>query len=95
MRCVNLSLTPDAKTTLYAAAKTAGVTLGEALMILVRAADAPPVAARGGRAPAQRRGVATTAVFVLLTHDEATELQQLAAHTGHSISALACVVGRT
>lgn len=86
MRCVNLALTPEAKRVLYEAAETQRVSLGEALVELVQSAHVQPAPERGGRSPAQRRGLTTTAVFVLLTPTEASTLADAAADVGHSLS---------
>jgi hypothetical protein len=86
MRCVNLSLTPEAKERLYARATAEGVTLGEALMDLVGHATVRPLSRRPGRNPSLRRGVSTTSVFVLLTCEEASDISQRAAGSGRSVS---------
>jgi len=86
MRCVNLSLTHDAREALYARAATDGVSLGEALMELVAHADVQTRQRRPGREPGMRRGVQTVSVFVLLTPSEAREVVSRAEAAGRSVS---------
>ncbi len=95
MRCVNLSLTVDAKTTLYERAAADGVTLGEALMDLVARADVPARQRRPNRSAAMRRGLQTVSVSVLLTPGEARVIVSKAEASGRSVSDYAtCAVTR-
>ena len=86
MRCVNLSLTAEAKETLYSRSVRDGVTLGEALMDALDQSSVPATARRPGRQNQLRRGVATVSVYVLLVPAEATDLLVRADRAGRSIS---------
>jgi len=86
MRCVNLSLTSEAKDALYAAAESDGVTLGEALMDLIAQAEVAARRKRPDRAAGMRRGIRTVSAFVLLTPSEARELVSKAEASGRSVS---------
>lgn len=86
MRCVNLSLTREAKAALYAQADADGTTLGEALMDLAARAEVPGRRRRPDRAATMRRGVETVSVFVLLTPSEARHIVTRAEATGRSVS---------
>ena len=86
MRCVNLSLTPDARQALYARAETECVTLGEALMSLVAHAKVATMLRRPDRAVANRRGVQTVSVYVLLTPGEAREILAKSEASRRSVS---------
>lgn len=90
MRCVNLSLTPEAKAALYERAAVDNVTLGEALMDLVSRAEVPARQRRPDRAATMRRGVQTVSVFVLLTPGEAREIVSKAEASGRSVSDYGC-----
>lgn len=86
MRCVNLSLTLEAKQALYARAEAEDVSLGEALMDLIGVAAVAVKPRRRDRTAASRRGVTTVSVFVLLTPGEARELVSRADRSGRSVS---------
>ena len=86
MRCVNLSLTLEAREVLYARANADGVSLGEALMDLVAPASVRTRQCRPGRSAGMRRGVQTVSVFALLTPDEAREIKRRATEVGRSVS---------
>lgn len=86
MRCVNLSLTIQAKDALYSRAERDGLTLGEALMDALEQSSVPSADRRPGRRTQLRRGVATTSVYVLLVPTEATDLVERASTAGRSVS---------
>ena len=86
MRCVNLSLTTDAKQALYAKAAHEGLTLGEALMEVIDHTTVPPTRRRPGRQSQLRRGVTTTSAYVLLVPAEAAALVARATAAGRSVS---------
>lgn len=86
MRCVNLSLTLEAKQALYARAEGENVSLGEALMDLIAHATVAASPRRADRAATSRRGVTTVSVFVLLTPGEAREIVSKAERSGRSVS---------
>lgn len=86
MRCVNLSLTPEAKQALYARAEAERITLGEALMDLAAQTAVAVKSRRLDRTAASRRGVPTVSVFVLLTPGEAREIVSKAERSGRSVS---------
>lgn len=87
MRCINLSLTADARQELYARARRDSITLGEALVDALDASvDSDVATLRPGRAATARRGVFVTPVYVLLTPAEAANLAALASRSQRSIS---------
>lgn len=86
MRCVNLSLTIEAKQALYAKAHKDGLTLGEALMDVVDQSSVPATRRRPGRQGQLRRGVTTTSVYVLLVPAEAADLVARSNAAGRSVS---------